>query len=130
MVMKPYWCDFERDEPELYRQVMEYIPRIEGKPFIRICGFNGSCFVGERIHELRVFEAQLEGKTDWSVSIEDFPDEIWDGFWIAYDCIVLKPDWIIDTYFKFFYVFTPELISQAINGDLDFVDSFLRSNNI
>lgn len=129
MVMRPY-SQFENDEPELYRQVMEYIPLIEGKPFLRICGFDASCFLGTRMYELRIFEAQLEGKTDWAVPIEDYPEELWDSFWIAYDCLQIRQDYIVDNYFKYYYIFRSDWIARARQDDLDFVDDFLLTKNV
>jgi hypothetical protein len=114
-------------DENLRAAVRAMIPEVEGKPCVHVGGDDRSVFVCRRISGIGIDEDSLNGVCDWVDPADARPDELTDGLAISCDCLRIGPGWWLDTYFNWYLVFDPALVSRSLAGDHSWVPAFLES---
>jgi hypothetical protein len=113
---------------DLLASVRAMVPEVEGKPCIKVGGYDGSVFVCRGISGIVIDEDSLNGVCDWTDPADARPDELTDGLAISCGCLRIGPGWWQDTYFGWYFVFDPALVARSLAGDHSWVGSFLDSD--
>lgn len=121
---------YERDERDAkaLAAARAMIPRIDRKPCVNIDACDRTVYVCRQIRDLCVTdEGVIEGYCDWMDPSDKRPDELTDGLAIGCDCLVVGNGWWLDTYFNWYFVFDPPLVSRSLSGDHSWVANFLET---
>ena len=122
----------EWDHPERLEALRTMFAGLEGKPCVHIDANDGSVYVCRRISDLElVMEMDsVEGMCEWVDPEESRPGELTDGLAISLDCLRFGPDWWLDTYFNWYFVYEPTLVAQSLAGDHSWVPAFLKMASV
>lgn len=110
----------------LRRAVHALIPRVEGRPVVNIGDGEDGIYICRRIQSLHIDEDSFVGQCEWATPVDIRPDELTDEMTICCDHVRLGPGWWLDTYFNWFFVYSPRLVALSLAGDHSWVKPFLR----
>lgn len=113
---------------ELRKAVQALILEMEGKPCVNVGDYDGGVYVCRRISGLHTDDDSFNGQCEWVEPEDSRPDELTDGMSISCDCVRLGIGWWQDAYFRWYFVYDPELVARSLVGDHSWVRPFLDSN--
>jgi|GEM_PF-5334517 len=122
-------------EPDKSVALVKMIPIIYGKPCVCATSRGGSVFVSKKIFGVRIEWGSIGQSINYQVLAENAwvdpprtrPDSLTEGLAIGHDCLEVGPNWWFDTYFRWYFVFDPEMVAQSLAGDHSWMPTFLNS---